>query len=498
MLPVLPSEQVVNQAMQVRLLDALWTSGVTAFFLRFVASAARTDVSIFLLCRISPFNKPVLSRDDCAVVARRVQQLFKECGYTLVSIVDETLLDFALQPFPVHALAEIRRSEELFLLQDAYTRFEMYTTHPWEWTSELPLRFLPALSQLQRNNCLVSVSLVPTRLTAAEECLLDRATSPQVLNLLEGGGSKGQNIYSIYSMFAENLQRPFLLRICLAATTQQMVTALGRTLLNDLMASQSGPVLQLPNNVNEWQAAYHHLSALEWAPWGNMRDHEPDTARMRYLVDSEGASMGFHLPIVPEPATSRTQKIRVLLVFADPRNVGTTHVQRPLGLGMEDRVIQEAIKLSRYRENIEVKVLHAATIHDLRRALLENDFHIVHIAGHGARDGLILQDELGRPFRVPPQALADLFTAYNATLSCVVLNACYGLAQGELIALGVDFTIAMEDAIDDDAAREFARGFYDALGAGKEIGFAYGEGCRSARLAVPGVVFTPRLLERTG
>lgn len=76
-------------------------------------------------------------------------------------------------------------------------------------------------------------------------------------------------------------------------------------------------------------------------------------------------------------------------------------------------------------------------------------------------------------------------------------NSIYGLEQGELITLGVDFTIAMENAVNDNAAREFARGFYDALGAGKEITFAYDEGCRRVRLAAPNTTFSAQLLKKT-
>jgi hypothetical protein len=39
--------------------------------------------------------------------------------------------------------------------------------------------------------------------------------------------------------------------------------------------------------------------------------------------------------------------------------------------------------------------------------------------------------------------------------------------------------IGMNEAIGDSAAREFAVGFYDALGAGKSIEFAYKSGCVS-------------------
>jgi hypothetical protein len=42
----------------------------------------------------------------------------------------------------------------------------------------------------------------------------------------------------------------------------------------------------------------------------------------------------------------------------------------------------------------------------------------------------------------------------------------------------------MSQAIGDKAAIEFAVGFYDALGAGKSIEFAYKLGCQLIRMAV--------------
>ena len=100
-------------------------------------------------------------------------------------------------------------------------------------------------------------------------------------------------------------------------------------------------------------------------------------------------------------------QIAVLVVFANPR--GTD----PLRLGTEERAIYQSIRLSRNRDRISLTTCHATTIHDLRRALLENEFQIVHIAGHGSDVGLILEDELGGQYIVPQQALADLFTVYG-------------------------------------------------------------------------------------
>lgn len=182
-------------------------------------------------------------------------------------------------------------------------------------------------------------------------------------------------------------------------------------------------------------------------------------------------------------------KINVLAVFANPR--GTS----PLRLATEERVIRESIKLSRHRDNISLTTCPATTVHDLRRALLNEDFQIIHISGHGTGIGLVLEDEIGGKYVVPQQGLADLFQAYPL-IECTILNACYSIQQGHLNSVGVPFTIAMEGPISDDAAIEFSRGFYDAIGAGRKIDFAYDEGCRSVKLAAPNTQFISKLLKK--
>ncbi len=163
-------------------------------------------------------------------------------------------------------------------------------------------------------------------------------------------------------------------------------------------------------------------------------------------------------------------KIKVLVVFANPRTTDR------LRLEAEDRAIQQAIRRGRYRDNIEITSCHAATIHDVRQRLLDEPFQIVHVSGHGAPNGLVLEDDSGKEKIIPQKALAALFQVYSPPLQCVILNACYSISQGRLISLGVPFTIAMEGSVTDEAAIEFSRGFYDAIAAGRSIDFAYGEG----------------------
>jgi hypothetical protein len=183
-------------------------------------------------------------------------------------------------------------------------------------------------------------------------------------------------------------------------------------------------------------------------------------------------------------------KVKVLVVFANPR---TTN---PLRLGTEDRAIQQAIRRSRYRDNIEVTRCHAATIHDVRQSLLDEAFQVVHISGHGSNNGLVLEDDLGNEKVIPQKALAALFKVYSPPLQCVILNACYSISQGKLVSLGVPFTIAMEGPIDDEGAIEFSHGFYDAIGAGRAIDFAYREGQRTVALSVPNAQFISKILKK--
>ncbi len=76
----------------------------------------------------------------------------------------------------------------------------------------------------------------------------------------------------------------------------------------------------------------------------------------------------------------------ILLVCANPRGTDS------LRTAQEDRTLRESIQLSRHRDQINIQTLNAATIDDLRRALLNDAFDIVHFSGHGTQQGLVFED----------------------------------------------------------------------------------------------------------
>ena len=146
----------------------------------------------------------------------------------------------------------------------------------------------------------------------------------------------------------------------------------------------------------------------------------------------------------------------------------------------EDRTLRESVQLSPHRSRIEIETLNAATIDDLRRALLASHFDIVHFSGHGTQTGLVFEDSGGRLMVPSSDALAELLS--RRQVGTAILNACYSMSVGHFTNVGLDFTVASTGPVADPAAIEFTRGFYDAVGAGMGIPDAFDEGLSCARL----------------
>lgn len=180
----------------------------------------------------------------------------------------------------------------------------------------------------------------------------------------------------------------------------------------------------------------------------------------------------------PLPSEAPKKTVKVLFALSNP------HGTDSLRLNTEMRAIEEALRLSQHRDNIQHRMLPAATANDLRRALLEQpSYQIVHLSGHGNSTGFVLEDDQGQRHVVSSEALAQHFHLYRGTLQCVLLNACYSVTIGQRIPLGIPYVIAMSGPISDRAAIEFSRGFYDAIGAGLDIERAYFEGLSAVRIA---------------
>jgi energy-coupling factor transporter ATP-binding protein EcfA2 len=159
----------------------------------------------------------------------------------------------------------------------------------------------------------------------------------------------------------------------------------------------------------------------------------------------------------------------ILLLAANPRDTSK------LQLDVEVREIDEGLRRANKREQFKLEQKWAVRSRDFYRAILDTQPQIVHFCGHGtAEDGIILENEMKQSVYVQADALASMFKLFATKgVECVVLNACYSEVQAEAISQYVKYVIGMNKAVGDKAAVAFAVAFYDALGAGEDVEFAY-------------------------
>jgi AAA-like domain/TIR domain len=179
---------------------------------------------------------------------------------------------------------------------------------------------------------------------------------------------------------------------------------------------------------------------------------------------------------------------KILILAATPQ--GTRRLDE------EVREIEEGLRRSRHRDRFELKSRFAARPRDVQRAMLEEQPQIVHFCGQGGETGLVLEDESGAPKRVGTEALADLFRLFADQVDCVLLNACYSDVQASAIAQHIGAVIGMSQPIGERAAIAFATSFYDALGAGEAIAFAFELGRNAMQLDGSAADQAPVLIQR--
>ncbi len=218
------------------------------------------------------------------------------------------------------------------------------------------------------------------------------------------------------------------------------------------------------------------------------------TQRQILIEANERPIQPYHKHDTPPNVTEQAMpKIKVLFLAANPTNTIS------LRLDEEMRAITEKIRISEYRDLIDVVSAWAVRPADLLQAFNLHKPHIVHFSGHGNRVGeIILVDNNGAAKPVGTKALKALFTTLKDNVQVVILNACYSCTQAEAIIEVINCVIGMNDSIEDQAAINFAASFYHALGFGRSVQDAFDQG--KVALLLEGIPEenTPELLVKEG
>lgn len=168
--------------------------------------------------------------------------------------------------------------------------------------------------------------------------------------------------------------------------------------------------------------------------------------------------------------------IKILFLGASPID------EVRLRIDEEQRDIEKGLRLATLRDQFELKAQWAVTTKTLQQAILDEDPTIVHFSGHGDTKGIAVEDSLGNSKLIDNDAIGSLFELFADHIKCVVLNSCYSESQAREISKHVRYVIGMKSSVIDKAAIAFAIGFYTALGAGKDIPFAFKLGVVAVKL----------------
>lgn len=193
-----------------------------------------------------------------------------------------------------------------------------------------------------------------------------------------------------------------------------------------------------------------------------------------------------------EPEPERESIVKVLFLGANPS--GTEQLR----LDREVKAIADVLKMAK-AASFQLEQGWAVTVHDVQDGLLRHQPDIVHLSGHGRSDGLLVLELDSASPREPASqsyllSLGNLFAAARGRIRCVVLNACHSAEAARVIAEHVDCVIGMTDAIEDETAIQFSRGFYHAVGQGQSIRTAFELGVAQIGLSGASGAEVPKIL----
>ena len=78
---------------------------------------------------------------------------------------------------------------------------------------------------------------------------------------------------------------------------------------------------------------------------------------------------------------------------------------------------RQALQRGKARDYVSLEVRHATTVDDLRHALLDDGYEVLHFSGHGAFDALLFEDSQGKKLDAPLEAIGALVARRAAVVT---------------------------------------------------------------------------------
>jgi hypothetical protein len=169
----------------------------------------------------------------------------------------------------------------------------------------------------------------------------------------------------------------------------------------------------------------------------------------------------------------KKRPLSVLYLSANPSR------RHPLRVEAEMKRVQEAIRGSKYRDNVELHYRPAADLHSLIDGLNDHRPQIVHFSGHG--NSLGVATDTGSTAKASTKAvsfelLAKALAATDDPPEIILLNSCESSGAKKALIPPAKIIITMRVSVTDAAAAAFAIRFYAAIASGQSVKAAFEQG----------------------
>ena len=163
--------------------------------------------------------------------------------------------------------------------------------------------------------------------------------------------------------------------------------------------------------------------------------------------------------------------LRILFMAYSPEDVHPL-----LNYEREEEIILDALSGLKRQKALQIDIAECGTLEELKNMLAQEEYHVVHLSGHGRYDEssstgyLSMESELGIERKVSAKELASTLTGHKS-IRLLFLSACESARETEpytglasqLILRGVPMAIAMRYPVKERAATELAESFYKNL-----------------------------------
>jgi hypothetical protein len=206
-------------------------------------------------------------------------------------------------------------------------------------------------------------------------------------------------------------------------------------------------------------------------------------------------------PIIRGASTTRVSVTRRVLKRNKPLDVlylmANPDKDSALRVDVEMRQVLEAVRGSKFRDNVKIHQSPAADLDSIISGLNDHAPRIIHFSGHGYSGGIAVDHaQVQRPHGkvVTFELLGKAFASVDSPPDVVVLNACESVGARKALLPTAKALVVMNDSISDIAATAFAAKFYAAIASGQSLKSAFKQGQLAIEAASISEVNIPKLV----